>query len=194
VLRYVLAITEDHRMTAKIIHLSRYNLGLVHPATGVRFPQLYRVRGFYWDDAGLDNPIDPESSVPSTVEAPISYTLSTEETLGLANVTFEPMRGMNLPSESGRILIRHHASLVVALGYVDALVDSGKHNQLRSYIYETPGGVFTLLHRESRPEEKASCVLYIVKSVEEDSSGVQWVWDKHLIVEPDGTSVIVEVG
>ena len=52
-------------MTATIIRLERFNVGCRHHANGIRFPHIYRVRGFEFDlrdgefVPGTTTPVEP---------------------------------------------------------------------------------------------------------------------------------------
>jgi hypothetical protein len=73
-------------MTANIIRLEQFNVGCRHHANGVRFPHLYRVKGFEYDL--VDGDLVPGTTTP--VET--FYTLGEEGISGSRTRPSPPSR------------------------------------------------------------------------------------------------------
>ena len=164
---------------AEIVQLNQYRT-LVKGSNGVKFPQLYRARGFYH-----------ESNEPS----PLFYTLDETTTGGFANTTHEPIKGFDTTLDSGWLIIRHHMTDELAEGYFDAVYDKkvGREDQqIPDYLFKTATGIFSLQHRECTPGAPDHLVMYVTKVPEPMSAarfglGNGWM-DEYQVFLPDGSS------
>ncbi len=170
-----------------VIHLNKFHVGLRHWANGALFPQLYRLTGYYYNAEmetdgqfrlleGRGEPAEPQYLLSNTD----SYT-------ELVDPKVEPINVMTPGIDQGWLVIRHHRSYERAKGYSDAIGDVGAALWER-VLWQTDGGVFTLLHRpavEGRPD---NLIVYVTEQVGTSKLNLPpWEMAFH-IVYPDGTT------
>jgi hypothetical protein len=167
-------------LTAKIIRLERFNVGCRHHANGVRFPHLYRVKGFEYDL--VDGDLVPGTTVP--VET--FYTLGDEGDFGVANASFTAIKTLIPPVDKGWIIVRHHGSEARADAYIDCVSDSRPtpYDYSGPMLWQTEDGIFTLMHRPAIPGRPEHLIAYVTKVVAEGLPDI--VEDAFHIVHPDG--------
>lgn len=147
-------------MTAQIIQLERPPRGQRCLRSGLVFPVLYRVRGFYYDQ---DNNKLFASDTPVTT----TYTLSKDDNHRIAEPCFEAVKALNAPDDaSGWLIVRHHTTESRARGYLDAIMDfkdEGPFERVNQSIFRHESNWYTLAHRKPLPDKEGSVVMYITQ-------------------------------
>jgi hypothetical protein len=158
-------------MTAKIIKLQTAD-GIRHRATGVIFPQVYRVSSYYFDEK--DGKI-----VPSERPAPIFYMLSKEDVSCVANPAIEPVTALRPGIDAGSVVVRRHLTRERAEGYLSAVLDILPPDYDR-VLYATPSGLFSIIKLAgARFEGCPAHLLILIDDIVTE--------DKFHIVSPDGS-------
>jgi hypothetical protein len=112
---------------------------------GFRFPGVYRITGFsFADDMATANR-----------ELPVTYySLSGDDgPIKIAEPVFTPITHLDPALDDGWIIVKHHPSREIAMGYLEGQIDmvDTLMNTFASSMYQAPEGPFTLLHRKPRP-------------------------------------------
>lgn len=171
-------------MTAQIINLHQFRSTIRCRVNGVAFPQVYRISGVYFDTG------ENGALVPGQKTALPCYSLSPDETGGLAATTVEAIRGFTPGVDDGWLFVRHHMDRVAIEGYLDAIMDFDREDNSRAAraIYRTEHGLFSLIHRPPAVGCQDNLVVYITKVPEVTPSGFGTGWRDHFqIVLPDGS-------
>lgn len=163
---------------AKIIELKKYRKGLQFEQQGITFPQLYRVRGYYFD-------LKDSVMVTSHQRAPACYSFSEEDQSGLTNITSEVISHLDPSVDSGWLIARHHRDQGNFEGYITAVVDIAEDEEAALSVqgFQTKEGLFTLLQRNASPGCPDHLLIYSIK--EFDARVGMWA-ENCRIVHPDG--------
>jgi hypothetical protein len=174
-------------MTAKIIQLNRFRVGYRHWANSVKFPELHRVTGFFYDL--LDEGLPTEKEVVTDRPAAPSYSLSADGEFGLANPTVEPIKMLSATEDKGWLIVRHHRSGASVDGYLNAIADgTNEFHELGQMVWQTDDGIFTVLHRPRTINRPDHLLVYVTETPIQRGplSGV--FESRYHIVFPDGTT------
>jgi hypothetical protein len=75
---------------------------------------------------------------------------------------FTPITQLDPALDVGWVIVKHHHSLEIAMAYLEGQHDLADNDEaiLNSMLYQTPEGVFTLLHRKPRPTCKNHLLVF----------------------------------
>ena len=124
-------------MPAKILEFPRVR-GIRHAQTGLVFPQIHRISGFFWENEDerkvSGNPVPPR------------YTLSEYDTPDLANPTIEPIARLTPGKDPEVMVLKRHLTREHAAGYIDALIDVLPDTVYERSLYYKDHSIFTLVY------------------------------------------------
>jgi hypothetical protein len=178
-------------MRGKVIELKQYQT-TVRSTTGIRFPQLYRMYGYCYDEKEFGK---GNSVVGEKYPHPM-YSLTPEDKgTNWAKLDVTPIKGFDPALDKGWIIIRHFPKSELADGYCDALFDRflGSERVMTEYgVTMTDDGFFTLQKRKPTPGAPDHLVIYACMKPDTNTNPMArqfssgWV-DELQIVKPDGT-------
>ena len=178
-------------MSAQIVKLPNAKRGTVRcPATGVTFPQLYRLTGLNFKFKDGKGPTEEgffrKEDIEPDLECPAdpSYTLDTEKVYAkLANPRWQPIEHLERGVDTGIVIVRHHKNWDSLQAYIDALCDTEAYDVPDRWLsFETDFGYFSVLHRKAN-EGGLDCALVYTTKVDDPRFGPM-DWDK--VIDADG--------
>lgn len=135
---------------------------------GVVFPQLYRVRGFYFD-------VEGDKPVPSDRPAPVCYTLSPTDECGLAAPTWEAIDRLDWAIDHGWLIVRHHRQLEHAYGYLSAMLDHANElSKGKERLFQDKDGLYTILHRDATRDAPDHLLVFIAQQPDPHAADAKW--------------------
>lgn len=167
---------------SQVVRLADFQRGWRCPKSGIVFPKLYYCRGYYHDSVG-------KQVVSIENLAPTFFSLDEGASGGFHTVKTERIHALPA-SETGRLIIRHHMTRELAVGYFDAVMDmvmgeDDPHPRLDCVMYETPRGIFTLVHALTPEGKEDGLLVYAVKTL--DRSQRTSFIDYFTAIRQDGT-------
>ena len=182
-------------MPACIFELKDYRT-IIRSSTHVKFPQLYRLRGEYFDIPALEK-YDIKRGTGNFSEYFYSFSpTGADVRIQWASIESQPIKGLDPKiDESGWVIIRHHQNSDIARGHQDALFDRFlglERDRSESRIILTDEGHFTLQCRPPTPGAPDHLVIYALMVPDTRTHPIAmkystgWV-DEFTIVMPDGT-------
>jgi len=167
-------------MPATIIQLDHSRRGVRSPS-GVFFPTVHRITGCSFKEAN-------DGFVPDPDFPYVGYSLTTESSIGIANEAATAITHLDPQLDQGWLIVRRFANIETASAYLDGLYDAEPDLDWSSgrKLWQTPDGIFTLHHREARPN-CPDCLLIHFDNVDDASRGpFEECWCH--IVSSDGTA------
>lgn len=158
--------------------------GVYCPPFDLHFPKLYRARvkttQAHLEEAGLSG--DPELKPGEWSH--FGFELAPDHVRFIGDATWEPVT--HLAPEDQSLVIRHHASLERAEGYLDAHLDvSPIGEDDGAAIYETDHGIFTLIPCPTQASWPGPVIFHLAYDYTRVFGGIPDTWAH--IVGPTGT-------
>lgn len=132
---------------SNVIQLKIKPTGRYCEPLNLRFPAIFRLTGFYWEQNASGQMVANEN------EPVMLYTLSDnpDDTEKIAKPVFTLINHLDPSIDDGVLIIRRHFTESIAEGYVAGVIDRDMGQSCQPPdIYRTETGVFTLLHRRPR--------------------------------------------